>query len=261
MSAGTCFVIQPFDGGRFDKRYEDVFAPAISDAGLDAYRVDRDPNTSIPIDDIQSGIESAAICLADISLDNPNVWFELGYAIAVRREVVLACSDERKSEFPFDVQHRSIVQYATESSRDFIDLRKRITARLAAALKRRDRLQEVVQIQSLAPLQGLEQHEVAALVSVAEESEDPESGISAIRVRQAMESAGFTKIATAIGLRKLTDGGMVELHFESDSYGEPYRTYRVTPLGMTWLHENRNRLALRHEGEKASRVDEDEIPF
>ena len=37
-----CFVIQPFDGGqRYDKRYEDVFEPAIRDAGLEPYRMDR----------------------------------------------------------------------------------------------------------------------------------------------------------------------------------------------------------------------------
>lgn len=32
-----CFVIQPFDGGKFDKRYDDVYKPAIMAAGLDAY--------------------------------------------------------------------------------------------------------------------------------------------------------------------------------------------------------------------------------
>ena len=34
-----CFVIQPFDsGGKFDKRYLDVFRPAILAAGLKPYR-------------------------------------------------------------------------------------------------------------------------------------------------------------------------------------------------------------------------------
>src|SRR5882672_3006402 len=95
-----CFVIQPFDKGSFDKRYEDVFVPAIIAAGLEPYRVDHDPSVTIPIDEIQSGIESSEACLADMSTDNPNVWFELGYAIASQREVVLVCSAER-SHFPF----------------------------------------------------------------------------------------------------------------------------------------------------------------
>ena len=61
-----CFVMQPFDGGKFDKRYEDVFAPAIRAVELEPYRVDLDPGVSIPIDAIQAGIESSELCLADI---------------------------------------------------------------------------------------------------------------------------------------------------------------------------------------------------
>jgi hypothetical protein len=70
----TCFVIQPFDAAKFDKRFDDVYKPAIKDAGLDAYRVDRDPGVEVPIDAIEEGIRTAAICLADITTDNPNVW-------------------------------------------------------------------------------------------------------------------------------------------------------------------------------------------
>lgn len=38
----TCFVMQPFAGDVYDKRYETVFAPGIRDPGLEPYRVDRD---------------------------------------------------------------------------------------------------------------------------------------------------------------------------------------------------------------------------
>ena len=83
----TCFVIQPFDdGGKFDKRFQDNLQPALKDAGLDAYRVDLDPSVDVPIDAIESRIRDAAICLADITTDNPNVWYELGYAFAVGRK-------------------------------------------------------------------------------------------------------------------------------------------------------------------------------
>src|SRR5258708_4473933 len=126
----TCFVIQPFDQGPFDKRFDDVFEPAIAEAGLDAYRVDRDPAVSIPIEDIEAGIRNAEVCLAEITTDNPNVWFELGFAIASQRDVVLVCSSERKSRFPFDIQHRSIIRYETESSSNFQPLKDRIPKRL-----------------------------------------------------------------------------------------------------------------------------------
>src|SRR5579862_5039729 len=85
---GRCFVMQSFDGGPLDDRYEDVFAPAIIDAGLEPYRVDRDPNVTIPIDEIEAGIRNADVCLAEISLDKPNVWYELGFAIAAQKTAV-----------------------------------------------------------------------------------------------------------------------------------------------------------------------------
>jgi hypothetical protein len=119
-------VIQPFDnGGRFDKRYRDVLEPAIRDAGLEPYRVDVDPSVSVPIEAIQSGIRRAAVCLADITLDNPNVWFELGYALASDKQMCLVCSEERTSKYPFDVQHRSIIKYRIESKADFVDLQQK----------------------------------------------------------------------------------------------------------------------------------------
>jgi nucleoside 2-deoxyribosyltransferase len=125
-----CFVMQPFDGDTFDKRYEDVFKPAIIDAGIDCYRVDQDPSVSIPIDDIESGIRNSEICFAELTTDNPNVWFELGFAIAVQKEVVLVCSEDRESKFPFDVQHRNIIQYKTDAPQDFEELRGKITKRI-----------------------------------------------------------------------------------------------------------------------------------
>lgn len=129
-----CFVIQPFDNGCFDKRYEDVFAPAIQAAGFEPYRVDRDPAAAIPIENIEEGIRRADACLADISTNNPNVWFELGFAIAVSKPVILVCEHQPDRRFPFDVQHRSIILYKTESARDFDSLKTRIIQRIKAAV-------------------------------------------------------------------------------------------------------------------------------
>ncbi len=35
----NCFVIQPFDAGKFDKRYEQVFKPAIVAADLELFSI------------------------------------------------------------------------------------------------------------------------------------------------------------------------------------------------------------------------------
>jgi hypothetical protein len=160
----TCFVIQPFDeGGKFDKRYTDVFAPAIRDAGLDPYRVDTDPTVSIPIDEIQNGIRRASLCFADITQDNPNVWFELGYALASDKEICLVCSDERTGKYPFDVQHRTITKYRVESKGDFELLQSRITERLKATMEKSATLAAIEAHSPIKEPEGLLQHEMIVL--------------------------------------------------------------------------------------------------
>jgi predicted transcriptional regulator len=132
---GKCFVIQPFDSGPFDKRFDDIIEPAIKDANLLAYRVDRDPGVVVPIDEIECGIRESIAVVADISLDNPNIWYEVGYARAADKPMVLICSSKRVI-FPFDIQHRNIVKYSTESISDFQEMRAEITKRLIAVVKK-----------------------------------------------------------------------------------------------------------------------------
>lgn len=128
------FVIQPFDnGGPYDKRYAEVICPALEELGLKPYRVDRDPSARVLIDTIKDGISQAKIVICEITEDNPNVWFELGFAIALEKECFMLCSSER-SKLPFDVQHELVIYYKRDSPSDFknIDgqLKERIMARL-----------------------------------------------------------------------------------------------------------------------------------
>lgn len=147
-----CFVIQPFDNGPFDKRYDDVIYPAISDAGLEAYRVDRDPSVTVPIDDIENGIQNSSAVVADISLDNPNIWYEVGFARAADKPLVMICSVKRE-RFPFDIQHRSIIRYSTDSVSDFELLRKEIAKRLKAVVsKYRERVNNEIRKSKLLEL-------------------------------------------------------------------------------------------------------------
>ena len=64
-----CFVMQLFDEGDFDRRYDQVIVSALEEAQLQPYRVDRDPSVSIPVDDIEVGIQNAKVCLAEITYE------------------------------------------------------------------------------------------------------------------------------------------------------------------------------------------------
>jgi nucleoside 2-deoxyribosyltransferase len=99
---------------------------------------------------VEKNIRDADACLADISRENPNVWYEVGYAIASGKEIVLVCMEG--SKFPFDVRHRSIIVYKTESTRDFDKLKSDITNRLNALAKKRLTIEEISPVK---PTHGL----------------------------------------------------------------------------------------------------------
>ena len=253
----TCFVMQPFDGGTFDKRYEDVFAPAIRDAGLDPYRVDQDPRVSIPIQEIETGIRDSQLCLAEITIDNPNVWFELGYAIACSKEVILICSDERTTRFPFDIQHRTIIKYTTKSISDFQKLSSQITERLKACLQKAETLTTVSEISRLTKFEGLDQHEVVALAALAENLDHPTDHASTFQIKRDMEASGFTKVAATLALVSLLQKGLLESDTFQHDTGDDYLGYKLTNRGWSWILENKDKFVLK----KPPKIERDNIPF
>ena len=266
----TCFVMQPFDGATFDQRYEEVYAPAIKDAGLEPYRVDRNPKVSIPIQDIESGIRQAQICLAEITLDNPNVWFELGYAIACGKEVVLICADARTTKFPFDVQHRTIIKYSTGTPSDFHRLRSAITTKIQAYVEKSVALQSVSEISQLASDQGgFSQHELIAIAAVAQNIEHEDDHTSTWQIKRDMEASGFTPVAATIALKLLTQRNYLSSS-TYDGHDEPYYGYKLTRTGWDWVLTNQDKFALHKSraaptGAKKISTDfedmDDEIPF
>jgi nucleoside 2-deoxyribosyltransferase len=241
----TCFVMQPFDGGVFDRRFEEVFKPAIEAAGLEAYRVDQDPKVSIPIQDIEAGIRSAQVCLADITHDNPNVWFELGFAIACNKQVVLVCSDERTAtKFPFDVQHRTIIKYPTKSPSDFTTLSVGITAKLVAYLEKSESMATVSSMSLLTTTNGLDKQEVVAIAAVAQNVEHSADHASIGQIRRDMEASGSTRLAIALALRSLVERGFLAGEFRQDE-DQGYYGYELTPDGWRWAVENKNMFVLQ----------------
>lgn len=259
-----CFVIQPFDdGGPYDKRYKDVLLPAIKDAALEAYRVDEDRSSSIPIDDIEQNIRGSEICLADITLDNANIWYEVGFAFANNKSVVMICAKPRPTKAPFDVQHRHIIFYTQDSPRDFENLQTEITARLKAQIEKAATMQTV---ESLSPVKtdGLSSYEIAAMVSIMENQLSPKDGVRPTDLQKDMRRAGYTDVAASLSLVSLTRKSLIECQqIEGDSEDGPYSysVYILTSRGLDWMLENQHRFKLRVDDDAAPGVADEDIPF
>lgn len=263
----TCFVIQPFDSGKFDKRYESVFEPAIKAAGMEPYRVDKDSSATVLIQAIEENIKRAAVCLADITTDNPNVWYELGYAQASGRPLVMVCGDERQREgkkFPFDVQHRAIVTYKTEAIQDFEDLKRRLTEKLIAMQNQGAVLEQMAERDTVAPVEGLSPPELTLLAVAAESVMLPDQGLGVWGVKQDAERAGLNGIGFALGLRRLKQKGLLETDTFPDERGEPYEGLTITEAGWQWIDANESKFVVHNKKDRADRSspqEDSEVPF
>ena len=127
-----CFVIMPisdqgdYPKGHFQKVYEQIFVPAIKEAGYDAFRVDEDNMCTQIVEKIFKAIQECPMALCDLSNRNPNVLYELGIRQAYDKPVVLVQDD--KTERIFDISGINTISY--NSSRlyeEVLDARGQIT--------------------------------------------------------------------------------------------------------------------------------------
>lgn len=262
----TCFVIQPFTD-IYNKRFDDLYKPAIEAAGMTAYRVDQDSSATVLVEAIEKNIKRAAVCLADISEDNPNVWYELGFAYAAGRPVVMACSDERGKSgkrFPFDIQHRAVVTYKTESPRDFEAFKERLTERLVAMLAQGETLEEMAEQANVANVDGLSPQELNVLGVTASGVFQDDAPTSLWGVKNDCERAGLNNLGFNLGVRRLKSKGFVEtVTMDDDHNQESYPGVRVTEEGWRWIEANEGKFTFHVGLPKKDGFPEmdDKVPF
>lgn len=132
----TCFVMMPF-GAWFDRYYQEIYVPAIKDAGFEPVRADELFTTGSVVEQIWEQIEKAKLLLADLSGKNPNVFYELGLAHAAKKPVVFTASEV--GDVPFDLRHLRVIIYDIREPEWAARLRKSVTDYLRNAMKEPDK--------------------------------------------------------------------------------------------------------------------------
>jgi len=128
----TCFVMMPF-GGWSDRYYQDIYIPAIKDAGLEPVRADELFSTGSVVEQIWEQISKAKVLLADLTDKNPNVFYELGLAHAAIKPVVFTSA--RIDDVPFDLRHLRVIVYETREPEWSRKLCRSITEYLRNTIK------------------------------------------------------------------------------------------------------------------------------
>jgi Nucleoside 2-deoxyribosyltransferase len=106
------FVLMPFKDELRDI-YESGIKPACEAAGLYCERIDDQKFDETILQRIYNQIQSANLIVADMTGCNPNVLYEVGYAHALHKRVILVTRDV--NDIPFDLRHHRHVEYKGKS--------------------------------------------------------------------------------------------------------------------------------------------------
>jgi hypothetical protein len=120
MGKNECFIVMPFgikqfpDGsGRtydFDKVYRVLIQRAVREVGMIPVRADERMGSALIHTEMFRDLRDRTVVLADLSLDNPNVFYELGIRHVMSSSgTVLIC--RRGSTLPFDVKLSKVLFY------------------------------------------------------------------------------------------------------------------------------------------------------
>lgn len=119
----SIFILMPFDQ-KLEPIFEAITAIA-SRHNLHAYRADSIVMSGPIIDQIYEAIAGAGLVIADLTETNANVFYELGIAKALSKEILLL--SQAPEMLPFDVAHQRAIKY--EPTKKGIEaLRSRLSA-------------------------------------------------------------------------------------------------------------------------------------
>src|SRR6266540_1724506 len=112
------FVIMPFgkkkggDGSIYDFNaiYTQLIKPSLEAAGFEAFRADEETTSGDILTDMFQELLLADLCIADMSIDNANVFYEIGIRHAFRKRGIVHIQAGR-SYMPFDVFNVRTIPY------------------------------------------------------------------------------------------------------------------------------------------------------
>jgi tetratricopeptide (TPR) repeat protein len=132
------FVAMPYgikEEINFNRVYSDLIKPALINEGFEVFRADEEISAGNIRTDMFQELLLADLVVVDLSIDNPNVWYELGvrHGLRSRGVVLLKCRQDR---MPFDVYTDRTLSYHLKDSvpdPDFLDKDKAALAAMSTS--------------------------------------------------------------------------------------------------------------------------------
>ncbi len=111
----SAFVAMPLKEP-FSSRLENVIRPTLETLDFDCTVATDMHKVGIVMEDVWVSINQSALVLAEITEPNPNVWYEVGIAHALNKDVIFLKDSSTDSDIPFDVQNQRILLYDSQKA-------------------------------------------------------------------------------------------------------------------------------------------------
>ncbi len=102
-----CFILMPFQP-RWSPRIHDLLSKILRESGLTPKRADEIFRADI-MENIWRALNECRLVVADVTGRNPNVFYELGIAHTLGKDVVILT--QNKKDVPFDIQRFKYIEY------------------------------------------------------------------------------------------------------------------------------------------------------
>ena len=137
----VCFLITPIgeSGSEIRQNADDlrdlIIKPVLEAFGFTVLRGDHRSETGqIDIDVIQA-VQESELCIADLSMPNPNVFYEFGRRDETGKALILIKS-KGSEDLPVDVATRRYIEYDLDSRRGLIDSREQLKNSVETIVKK-----------------------------------------------------------------------------------------------------------------------------
>jgi nucleoside 2-deoxyribosyltransferase len=87
----------------YNALFKEVIRPVCASYGYEVIRGDDFYTSGQIIEDITRSIRESALIIADVTPDNANVFYEVGYAHGIGKPTILLSDRKRDKKLPFDI--------------------------------------------------------------------------------------------------------------------------------------------------------------
>jgi hypothetical protein len=116
----SCFIISPIGAEGSDIRehsdsvFDYIITPAMEDLGIRAYRSDHNNTIGKISDQMFDSIINDDLCIAVLTFNNPNVYYEFAIAQCAAKPVIILL--EKGNVLPFDIKDLRVIYYDLKPS-------------------------------------------------------------------------------------------------------------------------------------------------